>query len=351
MEYIAFKALLRGDGDVLYSPQQLTAWYYDWGGHPCLLTEDMDRGWGIFAATWGEAAKYGDEIYMVVPYLLSGGDPVVALGSFGWRSSAATVIAGPWHRYDKDGIRQAAESILAYHQNGYRQVPGILVWAAGVVAAYDGNAIPVALSIMERALSDSDPGVRMYAVCTAGKIGAPALQLIERAMRDDFPGVRLYAALAAGETGAAALHVLEQLMRDSDTDVRREVARAAGKIGVPALSILESAIRDNDPAVRQEAARRRQDWRASALHPGACTCGQRPSCPGSCRARRRRDRHACAPAPGAGDARQRPIYPPVGPPIHRRAPGERATVTNPTASPGLTGGEGGSSWSTSRSRH
>jgi hypothetical protein len=149
MEYIAFKAL-RSDGHNLYSPTQGTPWAYDIQGRPCLVADSIDGDHGVYAATWDEAAEYGSEIYMVVPFLFGGDDPVIALGTHGWRSSHATVIAGPWDKNDQDSVRQAAEFVLECHQQGYRQVGGILIWAAGVVAAaHDSHALPIVLPILE----------------------------------------------------------------------------------------------------------------------------------------------------------------------------------------------------------
>jgi hypothetical protein len=165
------------------------------------LVADLDKGEGIHAAIWDEAAKYGVEMYMVVPFLFDGGNPKIALGTYGWRSSAATVIAGPWKRDDRDGMRQAAEFILASYQQGYRQVPGILLWAADIVAAYSDNAIPIALHILEQAMADTDPYLRMDAVRVAGRIGAPALHILKQAMADTDPDVRLDAVRAAGRIG------------------------------------------------------------------------------------------------------------------------------------------------------
>jgi hypothetical protein len=252
MEYIAFKALVR-DGDTLYSPQQRAAWLYDLSGRPCLTADSMDGGHGVYAATWEEAAKYGDDIYMVVPYLMyDPRDPKIALGTHGWRSSAATVVAGPWHRYDKYGMRQAAEYILASYQQGYRQVEGILFWAATIVDARDEHTIWIVLPILERALQDDDRDVRHEAVRAAGKIGAPALNILKRALQGDDRDVRALAVRAAGDVGAAALPILE-LAVQRDPWLMPEAVYAAGKIGAPALRILQLAMESDIPALRAQA--------------------------------------------------------------------------------------------------
>jgi len=277
MEYIAFKALKR-DGDTLYSPSLCTPWLYDLQGRPCLVADSMDDYHGVYAATWKEAAKYGEEVYMVVPYLLDGGDPEIALGTSGWRSSAATVIAGPWRRNSKKGMRLAAEFVLASHTQGYRQVWGILLWAAGKMglpvlyileqAIDDDNpngrewAVTVAgemglpaLHILEQAMGDRDSEIRQRAVYEAGKIGLPALNILERAMGDDNSTVRKQAVYEAGPMGVPALHILEQAIDDSDPSVRWAAVRWAGQIGLPAIRIIEQAMNDGNPNVRREAMR------------------------------------------------------------------------------------------------
>ena len=245
MEFVAFKAL-RQDGDTLYSPSWGTPWLYDLQGRPCLVADSMDGHHGIYAATWDEAANYGEEIYAVIPYLLDGGDPEIALGTLGWRSSAATVIAGPWHRDSQEGMRLAAEFILASHMQGYRQVKGILLWAAGQVG------LP-ALHILEWAMGDDDPDVRAEAVTAAGQVGLPALYILERGMGDDSPAVRQRAVIAAGWIGLPALYIFAQAMDDDDPIIRQQAVYEASRIGSPALYILEQAISDDDPDVRWRA--------------------------------------------------------------------------------------------------
>jgi len=88
--------------------------------HGRLLLADAD---GIFTASWDEAAElidyngYGEYIFLVAP--LDNLDLDLDTDNIShWRSSAATVIAGPWARDDVDGMRQAAEFILESHRQG-----------------------------------------------------------------------------------------------------------------------------------------------------------------------------------------------------------------------------------------
>jgi hypothetical protein len=199
MEYIAFKSLLTyvdNEGMHLYSPVELTKWAYDSAGHPCLMADSMDGRHGIYACTWQEAAGYRGRIYMVVPYLLSGGDPVIAIGTSGWRSSAATVIAGPWDKHNQGGMRQAAETILASHAQGYRQIDGILIWAISIIGLPNMH-VEDFLPLLEWGISEADENLRLLAVRAAAKIGERALSVLERAIADENPNVRREAQEAA----------------------------------------------------------------------------------------------------------------------------------------------------------
>jgi 5-hydroxyisourate hydrolase-like protein (transthyretin family) len=300
MEFIAFKSLKR-DGFTLHSPQQGTPWMYDIQGRPCLVADSLKGRHGIYAASWEEARRYGNAIYMVVPYLFDGGDPVIAMGSHGWRSSMATVIAGPWACDDRDGMLQAAEFILASYMQGYRQVEGILVWAPALrlpttimpfplrSTSWSAQwAMPTRCPEGGRARRRPDrlaraphPGarrrpdrlgdgpeadVRWRAVRDAGQIGLPALHILERAMGDADTDVRAEAVRAAGQIGLPALHILERAMGDADTDVRAEAVRAAGQIGLPALHILERAMGDAEADVRVKAVRAADQIGLPALH-------------------------------------------------------------------------------------
>jgi hypothetical protein len=219
MEYIAFIALRRTD----------TPWMFDRQGRPYLVADGLNDQSGIRAASWGDAAEYDREIYAVVPYLDGDNPAEIALDTFGWRAPAATVIAGPWASDDEDGMRQAAGLILASYMQGYRQVKGILVWAAGAAGSYDDNSVPVALSILERAVLDNDPDVRRLAVYGAGEIGMAALPVLEQAMRDADPSVRWLAVQKAGEIGTpAVLPILERAMWDDAPGVRLQAVYAAG---------------------------------------------------------------------------------------------------------------------------
>jgi hypothetical protein len=165
---------------------------------------------------------------MVVPYLLDDyRDPEIVLGTRGWRSSAATVIAGPWNGNDEVGKRQAAESILAFYQQGYRQVPGILFWAAGVVAPYN----PSYIQIIESGLLSDDDDIRDEGVIAATIAGVAILPALERMAIHPDPKVRQDAMYLAGQLGDPAFGIIERGIADEDPGVRAEAINFAGKFG------------------------------------------------------------------------------------------------------------------------
>jgi hypothetical protein len=219
-----------------------------WIAHPPLVRKPD----GISAASWDEAAEYGRELYLVVPFLFDGDDPVIALGTRGWRSSAATVVAGPWDKYDKDGMRQAAEIILASYAQGYRQINGILIWAISIIGLPNMH-VEDFLPLLEWGISEEDENLRLLAVRAAARIGESALPILERAMEDQSWLVRQDVVYAAAQLGPAALPILERGIEDEQWDVRVCAVFAASKIGAPAIHVLERAMADENPDVRREA--------------------------------------------------------------------------------------------------
>lgn len=153
MEFLAFKALKSSAGE-LTSPVKKTPWHRQDDGVWTLEAgqDDLKRGVGIHAADWTEAASYageGDGIYLVVPYappFVGGKEVDFVLGDLGWRSSAASVVAGPW---DAQGLMpaEAARMILAAHLQGYRQVKRILWQAAEALGREGGVEEPYAAEI------------------------------------------------------------------------------------------------------------------------------------------------------------------------------------------------------------
>lgn len=128
--YIAFKALVRNREGYLESPMRRAVWYpadTPWGKLPACRARDgdLDLGHGIFAASYEEAAKYGPEIYAVIPL----GDTV--LGADGWRTSMAAVLCRV------ETPRDAAMLVIDAYIKGYPQIDGVMAWAAMAAAEHD----------------------------------------------------------------------------------------------------------------------------------------------------------------------------------------------------------------------
>jgi hypothetical protein len=274
MEYLAFKALNRR-GDALVSPIRGTEWMFDLNGNPCLIAD----GHGIYAAAWKIAAEYGKEIYLTVPYLQEGGDPEITIGSYGWRSSHATVIAGPWGKFDDGGMKQAAEFIITSYLQGYRQISGILVWAIGVIIDDENSGfyLPIlerilaeeedrevrrdvirvisrigiaAIPIMERLMDDPDDELRWLIVENVKSVGIPAVPILERGLTDINFQIRIRAMRGMIEVNPQ-LALLEAAIADNDVRMRRLAVYGARRIGEPAIGILKRALEDSSLYVRQ----------------------------------------------------------------------------------------------------
>ena len=118
----------------------------------------------------------------------------------------------------------------------------------------DGRAV---VALIE-AVSDENPGVRLSAVGTLGKLMDPrAVQaLIEALRRDPDPKVRAMAAWALGqiEDPAAVSALTTALREDDDLGVRVQAAEALGDIeDVSAIDALGAAVRDPSVEVRRAA--------------------------------------------------------------------------------------------------
>lgn len=140
MEYLAFKSLSCDDSGHLVSPCQGTQWAQDNEGvwHLSADKEDLKHGAGIYAGTWAQARRYENQIFLVVPYLppFDTGEKETdfVLAEDGWRSAAAAVVAGPWDGQESMPL-DAAHMILDAYQQGYSQVTGVLLDAAGTLWA------------------------------------------------------------------------------------------------------------------------------------------------------------------------------------------------------------------------
>jgi len=285
MEYLAFDVVQDSEG-AMYSRRAGSFLTQDEQGH-YVLNAPLQGSASLWEASdlWGEANEWGvdersekmreDYIFLVSPV----GDYKIYID--GWDASGYTVVAGPWKVDDADGMRQAAELILAAYRQGYPQVERALLWAASIVGRYhlEGEkeafqiiqqqaasiynaALAVeyagyfgvrALPLVERALLQPSPDGRlqMAAVKSAGLIGTPALYILERAMQQCGCGLscRLCAIEIAARIGTPALKILILGIEDNSEYVRAAAIQAAVQLGAGALQVLERAITSTDPHV------------------------------------------------------------------------------------------------------
>lgn len=140
MEYLAFKGLADLHCDGLCSPVFPLHWERvgdTWRAE----ADDGDVGWGrgIHAGLWDEAATYAHTVFLVVPFWTNDADTDVMVAEAGWRAQRATALRGPYLSYGSDvGFfgdpwdmpEEAAQCILSAWNEGYRQIPAIVVEAA-----------------------------------------------------------------------------------------------------------------------------------------------------------------------------------------------------------------------------
>ena len=96
--------------------------------------------------------------------------------------------------------------------------------------------------------------VRLTAVASLGKIGAPAIEPLIAAFKDQEVMVRVAAAAWLGQIGAPAVGPLIAALKDQDENVRLAAATALGHIGAPAVEPLITALKDRDRTAREAAA-------------------------------------------------------------------------------------------------
>jgi len=132
--FLAFKSLREQDGCLVSPVYTQCVWQpqeFPWGiRYAAVEPYDLANGRGIHAATWKEAKKYAQSMYLVAPIPTL---PVIE-GEQGWRAQGAFIVEGPLN--DKD-VYRAARLIVAADQAGYPQIDGILRWAQDVVFAIE----------------------------------------------------------------------------------------------------------------------------------------------------------------------------------------------------------------------
>lgn len=135
--------------------------------------------------------------------------------------------------------------------------------AAAAALVQAGAAAAPALPALQRALTDGDPLVRVFAAAAVGQLGetGTAIPVLLDGLSHVDAGVRAEAAgqlAAVAPAHAPAVGPLTSALRDGDPQVRLAAADALGRIGRPAAPALQSLwrlIRDSDEAVREGALR------------------------------------------------------------------------------------------------
>lgn len=135
--------------------------------------------------------------------------------------------------------------------------------AAAAALVQAGAAAEPALPALQRALSDGDAIVRVFAAAGVGQFGqtGAAIPVLLAGLGHEDPAVRVEAAgqlAAVAPAHAAAIAPLTSALGDRDAQVRLAAADALGHIGQPARPALQSLwrlIRDEDEGVRESALR------------------------------------------------------------------------------------------------
>ena len=125
--------------------------------------------------------------------------------------------------------------------------------ALGQIAKAAEPAIPALI----RRLGDEDPGCRIEAAWTLGRIGFPALEPLLKAAADVQPTVRQTAVKALGLISNESPRVIPALighLGDEDADCRNEAALALGGIRPPVVEPLLEAVVAPNPRLRASAA-------------------------------------------------------------------------------------------------
>jgi len=123
--------------------------------------------------------------------------------------------------------------------------------------ASSGDLIPQATQIVQDALADSDPLIRVNAievVATTKRIRL--IPKVQRLLKDDFVPVRFAATLAVGDLEySLGQNSLRALLQDENINVRMAALYALARLGSPdSLQQLRKAIAAPDQTVRANAA-------------------------------------------------------------------------------------------------
>ncbi|MEM4721748.1 MAG: hypothetical protein QXT73_06800 [Candidatus Methanomethylicaceae archaeon] len=240
MNLLAFKALKR-NGEILQSPTRNGVWVKKHipqvGGEFFYLEADKPpeakNRHGIYAGTFWEASGYEGDIYLVAP--LPSPETVVAIGSMGWRASAAIVVGGPYNLDDENDQVKAAEQIIAAARAGYETIPGVLVWACSVLKES---------SFLFDLIKIPDKRIKIGIAEACGDIGESAIPVLKKVRTvsvEIFPAI----ARACEKIGPASIPILRRyakirIKRDRPTErcLRVSAILSLGKIGHEAIPVL-----------------------------------------------------------------------------------------------------------------
>jgi HEAT repeat protein len=119
------------------------------------------------------------------------------------------------------------------------------------------SLVPEAVRIIEEALADNDPAIKVNAIeVVAATQQAGLMPKVERLLSDEFVPVRFAAALAVGDTRYRfASESVKQLLKDRDENVRIAAAYALAKLGyADSFGLVHRAITSKDQTIRANAA-------------------------------------------------------------------------------------------------
>ena len=192
---------------------------------------------------------HGDSRRILATVLLSVGT-IVCSGCSG-PSPAGRLAFWPFSRGGSDGvpgITSPAERVATLRKMGEKAA-----WAKPEEQERISSELAAAFQ------DEPDPLIRLEIVLAIGQYRtAAADSVLDAALNDSAPNVRMVACRAWGDRGGpeAAAKLSEALRSDVDVDVRLTAAQALGETADPhAVAALGEALEDRDPAMQYQAVR------------------------------------------------------------------------------------------------
>lgn len=134
--------------------------------------------------------------------------------------------------------------------------PDPRVRAMAVKYYLEKSNLSITIPLLQEILSDSDPSVRIQALCSLIKFKNPIISpLLKRHLKDDDPMIRITALRGIFQLGEKIdLNILLQLLSDESPWVRRKIAVLVGWNPIEGvLPILIEMSKDKDAKVRKAA--------------------------------------------------------------------------------------------------